>query len=326
MQWTSPRWPRFITQGLHRNLSLLSVAFICAHVATTVIDGFAPIRWLDAVVPLASAYRPLWLGLGAVAFDLVLALVATSLIRVRMGYRSWRAVHWLAYACWPVAVLHGMGTGSDTTAVWMLAVDAICVGAVLAAVVWRAGRDVARRAPARGFALGAAGLASFALVGWLAVGPLAVGWAREAGTPARLLASGGAGTSAGSGSATPLPLPASARFDGTASEQQGGAGAVDLEFRGTLSGGSGLVLDVHLQGQVTQAGGGLSVQGGTVTLGPPSDQLRYQGPVAGVASGEIDAQLSDAAGAVVSLAAALRIVDASGAATGEVRLSGSGVS
>jgi hypothetical protein len=322
MQWASPRWPRFITQGLHRNLSLLSVGFIGAHVATTVIDGFAPIRWLDAVVPLASAYRPLWLGLGALAFDLVLALVVTSMLRVHLGYRSWRAVHWLAYACWPVAVLHGLGTGSDTAAVWMLGVNAVCVGAVLAAVVWRAGREPSRRPAARGFALGAAGVVSLGLVGWLAVGPLAVGWAREAGTPPRLLAAGVPDT--GTSGSAPVELPATSTFDGTATEQQVSAGEVDLEFRGTLSGPSQLVLDIRIQGQVAQAGGGLVVQGGRVALGPPGDQARYQGQIGGVTNGQIDADLTDAAGASVTMAATLRIADASGAATGEVRLTGPG--
>ena len=51
----------------------------------------------------------LWLSLGAVAFDLLLAIALTSLVRDRLSYRTWRAVHWLAYACWPVALWHGLG-------------------------------------------------------------------------------------------------------------------------------------------------------------------------------------------------------------------------
>ena len=93
------------------------------HIVTAVADSFAPIRLLDAFVPFVGAYRPLWLGLGAVAFDLLLALVVTSLLRERLGYRAWRAVHWAAYACWPVALLHGLGTGSDTRVRWALVVN-----------------------------------------------------------------------------------------------------------------------------------------------------------------------------------------------------------
>jgi sulfoxide reductase heme-binding subunit YedZ len=79
----------------------------------------------------------LWLGLGTVAVDLLAAVIITSLLRVRVGHRVWRAVHWLAYACWPVALLHGMGIGSDNGETWMLALDLAATAAVIAAVWWR---------------------------------------------------------------------------------------------------------------------------------------------------------------------------------------------
>ena len=119
-RWRSPRWPRFALGGLHKHLTLLSVALVAVHVLTTVADGYAPVRIRDAFLPFASRYRPVWLGLGAVAFDLLLALVLTSLLRARIGHRLWRRVHWLAYACWPVALVHALGTGSDARAGFML--------------------------------------------------------------------------------------------------------------------------------------------------------------------------------------------------------------
>jgi methionine sulfoxide reductase heme-binding subunit len=137
VRWSRPGWPRFALQRIHRNVSLLVVAFIGVHVATAVLDGFVTIRWVDAILPFRAAYRPVWLGLGAVAFDLVIALVATSLIRTRLGFRSWRAVHWLAYACWPVALLHGIGAGSDSRFPWMLLLEGLSVAMVAAAVWWR---------------------------------------------------------------------------------------------------------------------------------------------------------------------------------------------
>jgi len=135
--WSAPRWPRYLLEGLHRNVSLLVVVFLGVHILTTVVDGYAPIGWLDAVVPFRSPYRSLWLGLGAVACDLLLAVAVTSLVRVRLGYRVWRGIHWLAYACWPVALAHGLGTGSDTRQSWMLLLDAAAVVAVGAAIWWR---------------------------------------------------------------------------------------------------------------------------------------------------------------------------------------------
>jgi sulfoxide reductase heme-binding subunit YedZ len=179
------RWPRALTAQLHRHLSLLVVAFVAVHVASTVLDPFAPVGWLAVVVPFSSAYRPVWLGLGAVALDLLLAVLITSLLRVRLGYRTWHAVHWLAYASWPVALWHGLGTGTDSRLTPMLGLDAACV-AVVAGALWpRLGLlpHVGRR-----IAVGAAVVAlALATAVFAAAGPLQPGWARKAGTPVRLL-------------------------------------------------------------------------------------------------------------------------------------------
>lgn len=145
--WSSKRWPRFFSQGLHGYLSLLCLALIAGHVLTTVIDGFVPIGFLDAVIPFRSPYRSFWLGLGAVGFDLFMALLVTSAVRHRIGYRNWKAIHWLAYLCWPVAVFHGLRMGTDIRLLPVLVINAICVTAVLAAVGCRlAGPPAGRRA------------------------------------------------------------------------------------------------------------------------------------------------------------------------------------
>jgi DMSO/TMAO reductase YedYZ heme-binding membrane subunit len=135
--WARPRWPRFVTQGLHRNLSLLAVMFVFAHVTTTVVDGYVPAGWLSAFVPFTSPYKRVWLGLGAVAFDLILALILTSLVRHRLNQTTWRAIHWLAYASWPVALVHGLGAGTDVTPVIMRWVTALSIVATGAALAWR---------------------------------------------------------------------------------------------------------------------------------------------------------------------------------------------
>jgi sulfoxide reductase heme-binding subunit YedZ len=183
----APRLPRFASSLLHRNLSLLVLVFLALHIATSVLDPFAGIAWTDAVIPLAASYRPLWLGLGAVAFDLLLALAITSLLRARLGLRIWRAIHWLAYACWPVALMHGLGTGSDVRSGWLLWVVVPCVAAVVVAACWRlaATRSFALR---RRLTLAAVVLfAPFLLATWLRSGPLHAGWAGHAGTPAPIL-------------------------------------------------------------------------------------------------------------------------------------------
>jgi sulfoxide reductase heme-binding subunit YedZ len=102
-----------------------------------VADNYVPIDLRDAVVPFVARYRTMWVGFGAVAFDLLVALVVTSLVRERIGRRTWRAIHWAAYAMWPIAVLHAFGTGSDIGQMWFLIPTLACLAAVAAAVLWR---------------------------------------------------------------------------------------------------------------------------------------------------------------------------------------------
>lgn len=188
-RFTSPRFPRFVIDGWHRGISLLTCVLLALHVATTVLDAYAPIRLVDAVVPFAGQYRPVWLGLGALALDLLVALVVTSLLRGRLGVRAWRAVHWAAYACWPTALVHGLGTGSDVRPGWLTWLALGCCAVVVTAITVRlADRDVG--AGTRTAAAAALLAAVLGLGVWLPSGPLAKGWARKAGTPAALLGGG----------------------------------------------------------------------------------------------------------------------------------------
>jgi predicted ferric reductase len=175
-------WPRFVTLGLHRNLSLLALAFTALHVLTTVLDGFVSIPLQDAFIPFIGTYRPFWLGLGAISFDLMLALTVTSLMRTRMGLRSWRLVHWTAYACWPIAVLHGLGTGTDTPVRWVLALTAACVLAVVVLTLWRLAVSWPQRPGWVTAGIVLVVLAVLAGGAWLRAGPLAPHWSTRAGT------------------------------------------------------------------------------------------------------------------------------------------------
>jgi len=130
-------WPRFLTTGLHRNVALTAVVFLALHIFTAVVDPFTHLGLAAAVIPFSSYYRTFWLGLGVVAFELLLAVVITSLVRGVIGHRAWRLIHWLAYASWPVAVIHAFGTGTDAWSTWFLALAAMCVGAVAVAATYR---------------------------------------------------------------------------------------------------------------------------------------------------------------------------------------------
>ena len=131
------RWPRFLTAALHRDLSLMALVFLALHIVTAVGDPYTHLGITAAVVPFGSYYRTFWLGLGTIAVELMLAVAATSLLRARIGQRAWRAVHWLAYGCWPIAIVHGLGTGTDAGSTWMSATTVLCVAAVVAAGAFR---------------------------------------------------------------------------------------------------------------------------------------------------------------------------------------------
>jgi methionine sulfoxide reductase heme-binding subunit len=177
------RGPRFVVAGLHRNISLLTVTFIVVHVVTTVLDAYAPISFVDAVVPFVSSYRPVWLGLGAVAFDIILALIITSLVRVRLGLKTWRFVHWFAYACFPIAVVHALGTGSDARQHWMLNLVIACTGVIVIAAFARLWQLRHEQLPWAIAGTAAVIVLVLATAAWARSGPLAPGWAKRAGTP-----------------------------------------------------------------------------------------------------------------------------------------------
>ena len=186
-RFASPSWPRFVVDSLHRSVSLLALAFVVVHVLTSVLDSFASISLADAFVPFVGSYRPFWLGLGAVSFDLLLAVIVTSLLRARIGFAGWRAVHWLAYASWPLALVHGLGTGSDVKSGWLLVLTVLCTLAVLAAVIARVVSGWPAQLPRRRAALATTGAFGVFLIAWLPAGPLGSEWARRSGTPSSLL-------------------------------------------------------------------------------------------------------------------------------------------
>jgi len=144
-----PGLPRFAVTGIHRNLSLLSVVFIAVHILTAVLDTYVHIPLLSAVVPFSSGYERLWLGLGAISLDLMIAMIVTSLLRGRMNRLVWRAIHLLAYASWPIAFAHSLGSSTDLQRGWLLGLAVACALVVAAAVIWRlahAAREVPRAA------------------------------------------------------------------------------------------------------------------------------------------------------------------------------------
>src|SRR5579884_505315 len=323
--------PRFVLDAVHRNVSLLAMAFLAIHILTSVLDSFAPISLVNAVIPFTGTYRPLWLGLGAVGFDLMLAVIVTSLLRRRFGYRSWRIIHWFSYASWPVALLHGLGTGSDTRQGWMLVIVAACVILIVVAVVARATAGWPQHLGARLSALSASALVPLGLIVWLPGGPLTAGWARRAGTPTSLLRAaavttasarasraGASAPAASSGSSSsPTTSGFTARATGTIQQGELGDGVFGVDISLTLQGQQLSLLAIHLRGQPLE-GGGLAMTSSAVSLGTGSNSDAYRGAVTSLEGTNIAAQVRDPGGHVLNVLAQLQIDPSGGSASGTV--------
>lgn len=130
-------WPGFAQQEIHRRISMLALVFLAIHVLTSVLDTYVNIGWLAIVVPFSSSYARFWVGLGSIALDLMLAVFVSSLIRTRLRAGTWRGIHWLAYASWPIAVVHMFGLGTDARQRWALVLGGVCCLSVGIALLWR---------------------------------------------------------------------------------------------------------------------------------------------------------------------------------------------
>jgi DMSO/TMAO reductase YedYZ heme-binding membrane subunit len=318
---TTQRWPRFLSQSVHRNISLYCLAFIGLHVVSTVADGYVPISVVDAVVPFRSPYRPLYVGFGALAFDMLLAVAITSGLRRRIGTGAWRAVHWLAYLCWPIAVVHGLGSGSDPRLPGALLVFVACIASVAAAAAWRLAVGRARSASWRLLGLVVAASVVFGITAFAVAGPLRAGWSHRAGTSPTLLAQlAGAAATTYSRTASPSTPTTTASASGLPSVP------FTTTVTGTVStsaphenGDTTVLLSIRLADTTTPltvrisgpaSNGGVSMRSSAVGFGPLSGQVTaLNGPV-------VAATVSGASG-TINLTLQLSLDPASGTLTGQ---------
>lgn len=321
MRWRNRRWPRFAVAGLHRNLTLLALAFIGTHVVTTVADTYTPIGVRDVLVPFLSSYRPVWVGLGALALDLLLAITITSLLRKHIGYRTWRALHWAAYATWPLALAHGLGSGSDARFGWMAALSFASLGLVAGAVGIRLLHD---GRPRLQLAAGTAVVAvALLLVVWYRGGPAQHGWAARAGTPSSLLKST-RGTSAASSLAAVTSRPVrplqsfagrlSGRLSLSGPDAAGDAAiAIALAVRGETPG----LIRLTLWGTALQ-GGGLEMSQSRVSFVDAASGVVYTGHIVTLDGTRVVADVSSSSGATMRLDVTLRIDSRNNTVTGVI--------
>ena len=305
VRWQRPGWPRFLVADLHKHLTLLSIVFVAAHVVTTVADGFAPIRLLDAVVPFASPYRPIWLGLGAVAFDLLLALLVTSLVRARIGYGSWRVIHFSPTprgplrSCMPSArgaMAGWAGSRCSASAAWRPSVSPWpfeCSAAT--APPESRGRGCGNRrcradrlllVPRRPRPAGLGGTGRDAVVD---PSPTAARQTTAPAAPAR----------------TTFSTPFAASLDARLAQSRDASGNVGIAIAGNVRGSHVLGI-LHLTLWGTATGEGVAMSTSRVTFSPVGAKP-YAGTVVGLNGNQVVADLSDPSGASLRLSLELRI-------------------
>jgi methionine sulfoxide reductase heme-binding subunit len=166
------RWPRFAVEDVHRFGGLFVGTFVAIHVVTIAIDSWLPFSVASIVVPFTSRYKPIWVGLGIVAAELLLALAVTNRLRNRrISYRFWRRAHYLNFAVWGAATVHSLGSGTDRSTAWLIAVEAAAIALVSSAIAWRALSGRIAGARLRGAAVGCSIVAAGVAV-LLVLGPL----------------------------------------------------------------------------------------------------------------------------------------------------------
>jgi hypothetical protein len=282
LRWQSPRWPRLLTNDLHRFLTLLSLAFVAIHGLAVWLDPFMRFGWMEVLVPLMSHYRSLWMALGIVAGYLALAVWLSTELRPRIGYAWWRRLHALAFAIYALATVHGLATGSDTRTAWALGLyagSALLVGSLLGVRLLTPVGTRGRAYP------NLASLVALLLLGgvlWTATGPAQPGWNAIANNGQ---GSGARGVQAATGPTTGgvFAAPFTANVQGTLTQNQpDAAGGVTLRVDTTLSGGAAGAFQVLLQGQPANDGS-VAVTAGRVTLAGPGGGAALPGRATGAA-------------------------------------------
>lgn len=141
--WRSRRFPEVRSVGLHRNISLITMVFVVIHVVAAVADSFVEIPIAAVFIPFVAEYKPLWVGLGTIAFDLLIAVMVTSYLRDRINPRLWRIIHNLTYVLWAIATIHTLGAAYERSLTFITA--ALGVALVVPTIILRYTRPYERR-------------------------------------------------------------------------------------------------------------------------------------------------------------------------------------
>jgi predicted ferric reductase len=144
-------WPGGpVAFDLHQHASLLALAATLFHALILMGDSYINYTMVQLLVPFASeGYRPLWVGLGQVAFYLLAIVSLSYYVRKMIGRKVWRLLHFLTFSLFVLALVHGVTSGTDSDTFWAQALYWGSGGSVLLLTIYRVLITVPSLAPPR---------------------------------------------------------------------------------------------------------------------------------------------------------------------------------
>ncbi|MDA8102306.1 MAG: ferric reductase-like transmembrane domain-containing protein [Nitrospiraceae bacterium] len=291
---------KFLVPDLHRRLSITAAAFLGVHIITALLDSFVHIGLIASIVPFVATYRPVWVGFGAIAFDLLLIVIATSVVRHRFSQGPWKKIHYLSWLVVTFALFHAIGTGSDARVGLVEVVYIVLVAVVALAAIFRTATDAQLRKLAKIGGSAVIVAVPVLALGWSLKGPLRTGWASASSSFSLLpkvttTTAATSGSSSGGASSNGFVWPVNGGVRGTVSIANGSSGTSTVTLSGTVT-GTADVVSVRLVGQVQQ--GSLVLQGSSVAIGTASAPNTYTGAVAQAGGSTLVLSLHGAQGSV----------------------------
>ncbi len=111
LEWLLKGWQNF---DLHQFTSLLGLGFVVLHIFSLLGDHYVGLTLQQLLVPFAASYQPVWLAVGTIAFYLLVIVTVSFYVRSFIGQKTWRALHFVTFAIFFMALLHGLFAGSDS--------------------------------------------------------------------------------------------------------------------------------------------------------------------------------------------------------------------
>ena len=109
------RWRSF---DLHEFTALLAMGLLAIHGLSLLGDQYIGFTLPQILLPFNLPYRPFWTAMGILAFWMMVVITASSYIRKQLGYKTWRAIHYLSFGAFLMGLAHGVMAGTDSTMPW----------------------------------------------------------------------------------------------------------------------------------------------------------------------------------------------------------------